>query len=363
MRVYYVSSGLQGCYFYRCLTPMMANGWDGDQTTILLDHQFKTPENKTKAARNSDVVVFHRPDNEGKLELARMLKKDGKKIVFDNDDTYEDDGGFKFNQYLDQKRLEKNLGKLQTVINQFVKEADLVTTTTEFLANEYRKLNPNVIVLPNMIDPFYFDEPERNDTTDVRIGVTGSIGVTSDFDVARSIMERFRGEPGFKWVLYSMPKGDNTKMIRELYHDEFKIMEEMEKWIEWHGFTDFEHYYDTLNGLKLDIMAIPRADHYFNRCKSNIKFLEASMFEIPCVAQGFSDGLSPYQVDKDDARHMIIANDQDEFEAAIRELAMDKDKRQRIGRAAKEYVLSKYDINNTAELWQNAYQTLFQQGN
>ena len=56
-------------------------------------------------------------------------------------------------------------------------------------------------------------------------------------------------------------------------------------------------YFDTLNDLELDIMMIPRKDNYFNKCKSNIKFLEASMCEIPVITNYFKD--SPYEKDGD----------------------------------------------------------------
>jgi len=337
------------------------NGWDGDQTTMILDNVNKTPEDKAYAAQQADVVVFHRPDDPNKLKLARMLKQQGKKIVFDNDDTYKDDGGFKLNEYMDKERLETGLAKINETIDDFIKEADLVTTTTDYLADEYRKLNPNVVVLPNCIDPFYFDEPKRNESDKVRIGITGSIGVTSDFDIAYDLITRTIDDEHIEWVLFSMPRNRGDKVMKELYKDEYEKLDKIQDRIDWHGFVDMELYYDYLNELRLDIMAIPRADNYFNRCKSNLKFLEASLFEIPVIAQGFPDGKSPYQVDKHDAEHMIIANDTDEFVAAIRELSTDLDKRRAMGRAAREYVEDKYNITNNAELWEKAYQSLFQQ--
>jgi glycosyltransferase involved in cell wall biosynthesis len=321
----------------------------------------KTPEAKNYASQQADVVVFHRPDHPDKLRLARLLKSMGKKVVFDNDDTFKDDGGFKFNKYLDKERLERNLASLNETLDTFVTEADLVTVSTQFLADEYSKLNPNTIVLPNCIDPFYFDEPKRNQGDKVRIGITGSIGVTSDFEIAYRLMEKTLDDPRFRWVLWSLPKGRNEKIIKELYYNEFKMINKLEGKIEWHGFVDQDLYYDKLNDLELDIMVIPRADNYFNRCKSNIKFLEASMFEIPVIAQGFPDGKSPYQVDPEDAEHMIIANNEDEFIKAIDELASDKEKRVTMGKKAKEYVINKYNIQTNGHLWQKAYQNLFPQ--
>lgn len=357
MRVYFVGSGLQGCYTVRCLMPLMENGWDGDQTSINLD--IKTPDDKAKAAQYADVVVFHRPDSPEKLEIARLLKSIGKKIVFDNDDTFKDDGGFRFNEYMDKSRLEAGLKRINESIDTFIKEADLVTCSTEFLAEEYKKLNPNVIVLPNCVDPFYFDEPLRNENGKVRLGIVGSIGVTSDLWVIEPILRHYLNDDRVEIVLFSMPPKGHDKIARELYDDEYKFLDEIMQAnnVIWQPFVDMQDYYVTLNELRLDVMLIPRADNYFNRCKSNLKFLEASMFEIPVIAQGFPDGKSPYEVDQEDRAHMIIVKDN--WIEAIEKLINDKELRLQMGRKAKEYVESKYSIENNAHKWLQAYETLY----
>lgn len=354
MRVYYVSSGLQGCYMVRCLLPMHSNGWDGDQTSIRLDA--KEPENKAHATAHSDVVVFHRPDDPMKLELARLLKKElGKKIVYDNDDTYKDDGGFKFNKFMDEERGRANMASMSDTLDSFIKEADLVTCSTEFLAEEYRKLNNNVVVLPNCIDPFYFDEPLRNDTDVYRIGIVGSLAITSDFDLIKPILKHFEGRKDVRFVLFSLPPAKNDKYTRELYYDEYAFLENID--IEWQPFVAMEHYYDTLNNLKLDLMIIPRADNYFNRCKSNLKFIEASMFEIPVLAQSFSDGKSPYEVNPDDAKHMVLVKDN--WIEAVENAIKNRDKMYKLGKKAREYVMEAYNIDKQGHRWLEAYNKLF----
>jgi glycosyltransferase involved in cell wall biosynthesis len=353
MRVYYISSGLQGCYYYRCLLPLQANGWDGDQTSI--NPETKTPENKAEAAQQADVVVFHRPDDENKLKLARLLKQQGKKIVYDNDDTYKDDNGFKVNAMLDEERMQRRMKSMGETLDAFIKEADLVTCTTEYLADEYRKINPNVTVVPNCIDPFMFDEPLRNDTGTFRVGFTGSVGCTLDFEHAVRIVEK---APWAQWVMYSLPNKENGKIYEKLYHDEYKILETLP--IEWHAFTPFHEYYETLNELRLDAMVIPRNETPFNKAKSNLKFLEASMLQIPVVAQAFSDGMSPYEVDPEDAKHVLLARTTDEFVQHLAFLRDNPDKRIEMGKRAQEYVANKYDINNNFHVWEQTYQNLFQ---
>lgn len=352
MRVYYVNSGVQGCYIVRCLLPLQANGWDGDQTSMLAHS--KTPENKKDAAIASDIVVFHRPEHPNKLELARHLKKLGKKIVFDNDDTYKDDDSVVLNQYMNKERVKRGLKRINHVVDTFIKEADLVTCSTEFLAEEYKKLSDNVKVLPNCIDPFLFDEPIRNETDKVRIGITGSVGLTSDLDVLVPIVKHYENDPRVTIVFMSLyPKP--TKFQREIYENEYKTIEGLK--VEWQPLVPAYEYYARLNELEYDIQIIPRKDNYFNRCKSNIKFLESSMLEIPCIAQGFPDGRSPYQ-DEEDSKHMLIATDHNDWIEKIEYLIANKEKRREMGRKAREYVEKRYDIEKNAHLWEEAYSKL-----
>ncbi len=355
MRVYYVSSGNFGCYVVRCLLPLVANGYDGDHTSISAFNP--TPENKSRAAQAADVVVFHRPDDPKKLELARLLKKQGKKIVMDNDDTYRDIGGIRLNEYFNKERVEKGLANINKVMDAFSLEADLITVSTEFLAEEYRKLNQNVVVLPNYIDPFYFDEPLRNETDIVRIGVTGSIGMSSDIDVLNPIFKHYEHDPRVRLVFFSLPKDPQLNpFVANAYKDEYNFLDSTN--VEWHATVNMDKYYDKLNSLKLDMMIIPRTDSYFNRCKSNLKFIESSMFEIPIVAQGFADGKSPYQVNPEDAKHMVIVEDNSKWIEEIEKLIADKELRLKMGKEAKEYVLKNYNIEDHAHKWAEEYEKL-----
>lgn len=354
MRVYFINSGLQGCYNVRCLFPLQANGWDGDRTSIA--PFTKTPENKQRAALASDVVVFHRPEDHVRLELARKLREAGKKIVFDNDDTYKDSSVVKLNKFINEERTKRGMSAINKYVDQFVIEADLVTCSTEFLAKEYRRLNANVKVLPNCVDPFLYDEPLRNDGEKIRIGVTGSIAVSSDLDVLAPIIKHYENDPRVTIVFFSLPANRYDKLVQETYTDEYGFLDSVN--VEWHPYVDADKYYDKLNSLKLDFMIIPRADNYFNRCKSNLKFLESSMFEIPCIAQGFTTGDSPYQQNPEDAKHMRIVTDNKDWIPTIEEFISNKELRLSMGKKAHEYVLENYDIEKKAHLWAEAYENL-----
>jgi glycosyltransferase involved in cell wall biosynthesis len=351
-KVYFISSGNEGCYNVRCLLPLVANGWDGDRTSLSLTT--KTPENKSRAAQNADIVVFHRPETHQKVDLARLLKKQGKKIVFDNDDTYKDPTAVKLNDFMDAERTKRGLANANRMMDAFAIEADLVTCTTEFLADEYRKLNPNVVVLPNCVDPDYFDEPLRNETDIVRIGITGSVGSTTDLEAVAPIIRHYEHDPRVKIVFFSLPPNrKENPLMGKIFKDEYAFLDSVD--VEWHGTTNPDVYYEKLNELRLDIMIIPRADGYFNRCKSNLKFLEASMFEIPCIVQGFEDGKSPYQVNPEDGKYCTIVTDNTQWIPEIEKLIVDKELRREMGRKAHEYVASEYNIEKHAYKWEETY--------
>jgi len=354
MKVFFTNTGLEGCYNVRCLFPLQENGWDGDRTTMGLKRL--SSENKAKAIMEADVVVFHRPEQEEQLTVARKLKEVGKKIVFDNDDTYKDYDGLKFKDYVDEEKNKRGLDTLNTNLDTFIKEADLVTCSTEFLKKEYEKINPNVVVLPNTVDPFYYPEPKKNETDIVRIGVTGSVGVTSDVEVLKPIIEHYQHDPRVRLVLLSLPPQGNNEIYKKLYVDEYAFWNKVN--IEWHSFVGSDVYYEYLNSLKLDMVIIPRADSLFNRCKSNLKFLENSMLEIPTIGQSFSTGDSPYEINPEDAKHLLLATDTASWIEQIEKLIADKELRRDIGKKAKEYVEENYSIEKNAYKWEDAYKSL-----
>lgn len=356
MKVFYVTSGLRGCYLVRCLLPLQENGWDGDITSLIEGNEMK-PDVKAKAAQAADVVVFHRPEQKEKVELMKTLRRAGKKVVFDNDDTLKHDGGFRLNEFMDEKRIKSGLKSLNETVDEAIGVADLVTCSTEFLAEEYRKISENVIVLPNCIDPFLFDDPLYNETDVVRIGITGSIGVTNDLNVAEPIIRHFENDPRVRLVFFSLPPRQQDEYMRKIYAAEYRFLDSIN--VEWHPFEQLPEYFQKLNELRLDMMIIPRDDSYFNRCKSNIKFLEASMCGIPVIAQSFPDEKSPYEVNVLDKQHLLLATDTASWIENIEKLIADKELRRSMGTKAHAYVSECYSIERNGHLWKDAYEAMY----
>ena len=348
MKVYYISNTFDGCWYVRNYLPMYHNGWDGDKLSIY--GKRIVGDQMVKGAMNADVVVFQRPNDRERLEAAKVLQKAGKKIVFDNDDTYKLNSGVPTQMttiYGKEKLTEMN-----DTLMEFIKIADLVTTTTETLRQEYNAYNKNVVVLPNMVDPDDFPVKKVNHTDKVRVGLVGSVVSNEEYEALKTNLDRLLKSPDVQVVIFGMPpKTEETFLTQRIYKKEYDFW--LSKNIEWQPFVPFQDYFETLNNLTLDLMLIPRQNSYFNQAKSNIKFLEAAMLEIPVIASSFPNG--PYE--ELDGKIGIKTKD---FKEVWEVINKPYDLRW-MGKAAKNYALKNYNIHNNYHLWETAYLTMWKE--
>lgn len=342
INAYFIANFADGCYYYRCYLPLLHNGWDGSY--ISMRSGLKSSEQQAREVMKQQVVVFHRPSDVKKLELAKMLKSQGIKIVFDNDDTYKELG--------DNMNFKDVLAPQNAILEEFMGIADLCTTTTDFLAEEYRRKNRNVIVLPNFIDPDDWETPKRNKGDKVRIGLVGSVTHNSDYAEIKPLLEKLSKDNRVQLVIMGMR--NVPEEFKQKMQDEIDFWESLN--VEWVESVRNYKYQEALNDCRLDVMLIPRLDNYFNRCKSNCKFLEASMLEIPVIGQSFPDGLSPY----DNNPVVRTASSLSEWETEVERLITDKELRRKLGKDAKKYVLKNYNIKDKYKLWEEAYKSILQ---
>jgi hypothetical protein len=176
-----------------------------------------------------------------------------------------------------------------------IQQADLVTTTTEHLAQHLRSLGAKrVEVLPNCPPPgLTWADPPQNAT--VRIGYTGwtahildaafwmeviaalyqqrqdfipvlfGIANTSDAD-GEAWMEKCRMAVNQN----PLPNADFGAAL-QIFRRAWKPVKDI---LEWRHMVPIDDYWDTLADLKLDIGCAPLLDTPFNRCKSCVKFYD-----------------------------------------------------------------------------------------
>jgi glycosyltransferase involved in cell wall biosynthesis len=222
--------------------------------------------------------------------------------------------------------------KLHLKIVDVLKSVDYVTTTTELFANEIRKLNKNVIVLPNAIDP---KEPQFNQPTipsdKVRIGWLGGSSHLHDlklldgmvsklspiqdklqyyvcgFDIRGSVTE-INKETGEKKQRPIKPQETVWVKYEEIFTNNYKIISpEYKLFLDKFAESDYpavqnENYVRVWtrpvesyarNYSNFDISLAPIKNHIFNRMKSQLKVIEAGFYKKAIIASN----IGPYTID------------------------------------------------------------------
>lgn len=349
MRILYINGEYPFCYYYRGYLP----GLYSDQmvVTSFMRRDMRTdgPE-MTRMAESADVLVFQRPTKREQIELAAHYKRLGKKIIFENDDTYK---GIPLERLNSDKAVE--IAKdMQSNIEAFLRLSDGVIASTDTLAREYAELNPNVAVLKNCIDPMDEFPRKPNETGMYRVGIIGSVTTNDDYEHIKADLKALD------------ERGDVTIVVMGVKHKDGKVLPSMEEdaafWnslknVEWHPYCHVTEYMKKVSDLALDLAIIPRKDHYFNECKSNLKFLEMSLLGIPVLAQSFPSGKSPYQ-GEDEPYLWLAGYDEGEwYQKIVAMLESPKEMNER-AQKAKKYVLQNYNIETYASEWTNTIQRL-----
>lgn len=346
MKAYFINGRYDGCWYVRQYLPMLHNGWDGNKTSPFTEQADNMQA--YKGAMASDVVVFHRPDQANKAQVIPLLKMAGKKVVVDNDDTYIPDSGTPVSDLFNHEDL---LQKINENLNYAIQHADLVTVTTDFLAREYGFYNDNVVVLPNYVDPADWGPVEHHKNDKIRIGLVGSVVSTHDFYDIKPFLKEISEDDRYQLVVMGLPPDSpEYSKMNEIYKEEKEFWLSLN--VEWHPFVRADEYIAKLKELRMDIALIPREDNYFNKCKSNLKFLEMSMLGVPCIASGWKD--NPYEKDR---KHIYLPNTLKGWKSALKKLTDGKTRRDR-GMSARMYVESKYDIKKHAKKWEETYKSL-----
>jgi glycosyltransferase involved in cell wall biosynthesis len=338
MKILFIKGQYDFCYYYRGYLP---GSYSGCMVTPLKG-EIDVKE-VTSMAQQADVVVLQRPNDIKRLTLMQVLKKMGKNVIFENDDTYLADKGIMLDRLESDKQRE--IAKaMSTVTNACVKMADGVIASTDFLAEEYRQLNPNVAVLKNCIDPLDEIKCRENTTGKFRVGFIGSVTTNDDYVHIKDQIKKLDGCGDVTIVVFGIKYKDGSNIS---FMNQDLLFWNSLKNIEWQHYVHVTEYLPTVAKLALDLIIIPRQESYFNRAKSNLKFLEASLLRIPVLAQGFSDGTSPYEKDS----HVNIVVDNATWYDKIIEIKNNYSKYKKRAEKAHDYVLKNYNIRIFAKTW------------
>lgn len=368
MRVVFLVPGESGCDFYRAIQPAI----------ILHKHKLATIQMVKKGdgedcifrfLEDTDIIVFQRPLDKKVLNLCKTKIK---KVVVDYDDNlfdispfnpvyknlgikevkYSFPDGTKIELWKDGMKdtrgevifdINKNKEHLE-IMRDILIHADLVTTTTPYLAKIFKKFNKNVAVLPNAINLANWMRLPLVKTDEIRIGWMGGWSHYEDwYSIAEPLSEVFKRYSylNLRLVLFGHHFRGTTKNI-------------LADKVEFYPWEKSNAYPLKLASLNLDIGIIPLIDTKFNRCKSSIKFYELSALKIPAVISN----VPPYNIDVRHNETGLLYNNSNEFIDCLSKLIDDKILRQEMGETAYKWVRYHKNIDVLIGQWILAYKKI-----
>ena len=293
-----------------------------------VDIDYEPRVNDINYWKQYDLVCFHRTigrDYDQSVQIIQMLKQMGIVTVMDLDDYW-----LPTKDHPAHHLVVRN--GLHTKILNNLKAAQYITTTTEVFAQEIKKFNKNVFVLPNAINP---KEPQFQAKTEpsdrLRFGWLGGSSHLEDlklldgnfskltsvqdkyslylcgFDIRGSVTEinPKTGEQKQRpirpeetvWVQYEKIFTNNYKFISPEHLEFLNKFKEEEYTLEDNPFytrvwTKPVTSY-AMNYSKFDVSLAPLKPHIFNQVKSQLKVIEAGFYKKALIASDFG----PYTID------------------------------------------------------------------
>lgn len=310
-------------------------GWE----TALTDdemHQMKVDgtDGMEGLARGSDIIVAQRPENIENVALFMAMRDQFQApFVFEIDDNIYDISKSSIayqHWYPGSPRV--------LVVELLMREADAITVTTENLKQLYSKFNDNIYVIPNMQDPEIWDIKMKK-SKDFTIGWAGSATHYDDLKMIWKPIKKFlhtHEDAIFKVV------GANCDFLEG--HPQVDIVTKFA------GIRDYPQY---LADLAFDIGVIPVVHRDFNLGKSNIKWQEYSMANIPTIASNIGE----YK----EIEHGVtglLTNDDNSWLYNLEKLYDDKQLREDLSSNAKQYILKNLNIKERIGEYDRIYRDI-----
>lgn len=294
-------------------------------------------EGAMKMKAKGDIWFTKIADNEG-IDHIYASHRDftGAKLILDLDDdpshVNEDHPDYEALKVREDMRI------------RMVKIADHLVVSTQEIADAVKHLNPYITVIPNAIDPKIWEVKKRkkNKNRMIRIGWISSGSHIADVPVIKPVMEvilkKYKNvEFHFAGMTWNEMKGNRV------FHHVGRNKD---------GYLTFPAWYANQG---FDIAIAPLKDTQFNRCKSNIKWLEASMLSIPMVA---SD-VTPYR-DIKHAKTGFLASNTEQWVKYLSLLIENPALRQKIGSQAKAEVLKNWTIDKFLPLYEKLFKKIME---
>ena len=263
MRILALADGMNGVIYHRIYTPLMRLQLDGHATIDIAQDS----ETMLKEVRfeDYDLIVFNRWLGPYHYDILKKIAKAKTPYVIDVDDYWVLP---KYNPAYWAYRQ-----GIKSAIKDAIHYADAVTCTTNQLAVKVKELNKNVVVLPNCLD--YEHEQwkhTRIENEKFKIGWIGGITHHEDLKLIVDAITRIGEEGIADFYLCGYTDNDIWNQIVNMFKGD---------WFHVVRGTNAASYGEVYKHF--DLVVAPLQKTPFNSCKSELKILEASAYEVPVV--------------------------------------------------------------------------------
>lgn len=284
-----------------------------------------------------------------------------------------------------------------------LKSAMYVTTTTKLFADEISKINKNVYVLPNAINPEEPQFKEKTKESDVlRFGWLGGSShlhdlkllegtvskltdVKNDFRMylcgfdTRGTVTEINPQTGKENRRPIKPEETVWRQYEEIFTDNYRLVDEKQKsFLENYedlDYTDENVFYHRVwtkpvttyakNYSKFDVSLAPIKDHMFNRMKSQLKVIEAGFYRKALIASN----IGPYTIDLKhslqngnfvDGNALLVdkARNKSDWAKYMKKLIKNPSWVEDLGERLYETVNGTYDLTSVTKVRAELYKTL-----
>jgi len=386
IKVLVVPSDRSGVGKFRSVDPhiFLQNQYPDD---FHVDIVYEPPYDDVNFWTDYQIVAFHRsigPDFERAHRLIQMLNSLGVATICDIDDYWMPGKEHPIHDII-------KVHKINEKIVENLKVAKYITTTTSIFADEIRKLNKNVVVFPNAINPneSQFKEPTL-ESDRLRIGWLGGSSHLHDIQLldqglgkitslkdklqfvlcgfdTRGTVTEINAQTGEQtkrnilphetvWAQYEKIFTQNYGIVSEEYkkhlinYDQQSYSNELNEayvrvWTK--PVTSYAKNYS-----KFDVSLSPIKNTMFNRMKSQLKVIEAGFYKKALIA---SD-LGPYTIDLKhclkngefvDGNALLVNENRNhaDWPKFIEKLVKNPNLAKDMGERLYETVKDKYDLN------------------
>lgn len=325
----------ESCTFVRTLTPLQELQREGYIEYALvhaMPWNVATIRRTLSTVDEWDIIWMARPRHYFTLPILREARRLGKPVLIDLDDWLLDvpsehgDADF----FRTRPRRE--------TIRTALRAADGITASTEVIAEYCKALGVDVHVLPNAVDCELFTKLPRGEEP-LTIAFCGSPSHYEDVPlIAPALNQVLRDHLNDVRVVSVGCPIPGLQGLAGYTHHEFVAATE---------------YPRLLSDLRVDIGLAPLQDTYFNRAKSDVKYLEYAATGAATIASS----VAPYRTSiREDRGVLVNENTQDAWSAAIFALIAHRDLRQRVSANAYKWVRDERSIEATSNKWLTLFQ-------